>query len=173
VLVQYKADTIIISWAFDRHTKTNKVSGGATCLLTDCCFSLEVYIVIAHRNNSPWVDMMHHTDTLCVVYVGQKLTRWWWCLLCTGPTRWVAGLYSPSSLKQQSVSRHVAQPDTLFFVYVDQKLTRWWWCLLFTGPTRWVGGLYSPSSTKQTPSLSSELLTDIHNTQCVRVGRLV
>ena len=119
------------------------------CFVLDQHAELEVYIVLAHWNNSPWVDMLHHTDTLCVVYVGQKLTRWWWCLLCTGPTRWVGGLYSPSSLKQQSVSRHVAPPDTLFFMYVGQKLTRWWWCLLCTGPTRWVWSLYSPSSLKQ------------------------
>jgi hypothetical protein len=111
------------------------------CFVLDPHAEFEVYIVLAHWNNSPWVDMLHHTDTLCVVYVGQKLTRWWWCLLCTGPTRWVGGLYSPSSLKQQSVSRHVAPPGTLFFVYVDQKLTRSWWCLLCTGSTRWVWGL--------------------------------
>ena len=78
------------------------------CFVLDQHDELEVYIVLPHWNNSPWADMPHHTDTLCVVYVGQKLTRWWWCLLCTGPTRWVGGLYSPSSLKQQSVSRHAA-----------------------------------------------------------------
>jgi len=32
---------------------------------------------------------------------------WWWCQLCTKPTR-LAGFYSASSLKQQSVIRHVA-----------------------------------------------------------------
>ena len=78
------------------------------CFVLDQHDELEVYIVLAHWNNSPWVDMPHQTDTLSVVYVGQKLTRWWWCLLCTGPTRWVWGLYSPSSLKQHSVSRHAA-----------------------------------------------------------------
>ena len=109
---------------------------------------LEVYIVLAHWNNSSWVDMLHHRAPY-FFYVGQKLTRWWWCLLCTRSTRWVWGLYSPSSLKQQSVSRYVGPPGTLFFVYVGQKLTRSWWCLLCTGSTRWIWGLYSPSSMKQ------------------------
>ena len=48
------------------------------------------------------------------MHVDQKLTRSWWCRLCTGPICWVWGLYSPNSLKQQFVSRHVAPPGTLF-----------------------------------------------------------
>jgi hypothetical protein len=119
------------------------------CFLLDQHAEWEVYCVLAHWNISSWVDMLHHTGTLCVVYVGQKLTRSWWCLFCTGTTRWVWGLYSLSSLKQQSVSRYVGPPGTLFFVYVGQKLTRSWWCLLCTGSTRWIWGLYSPSSMKQ------------------------
>jgi hypothetical protein len=41
------------------------------CFLLDQHDELEVYIVLAHWNNSPWLDKPHHTDTLCVVYVGQ------------------------------------------------------------------------------------------------------
>jgi hypothetical protein len=209
-------------------------------------YELEVYIVLAHWNNSPWVDMPHQTDTLSVVYVGQKLTRWWWCLLCTWPTRWVWGLYSPSSLKQHSVSRHAAphghivccvcgskahemmMVSALYWTnfwptYTTRNVSLWCACLLtdccfselglYKPPTHRVGPVQSRhhhhlvsfwptyttrnvslwcgmsthgllfqwartiqtsnsarwSSTKQTPSLSSELLIHIHNTQCVCV----
>jgi hypothetical protein len=144
----------------------SSLDNDGVCFVLDQRAELEVCIVLAHWNNSPWVDMPHQKDTLRVVYVGQKLTRWWLCLLCTGPTRWVGGLYSPSSLKQQSVSRHAHHKDTLRVVYVGQKLTRWWWCLLCTGPTRWVGGLYSPSSLKQ-QSVSRHAAPHGHIVCCV------
>jgi hypothetical protein len=117
------------------------------CFVLDQHAEFEVYIVLAQWNNSPWVDMLDHRAPffLCMSDKSSQDHDG----VCSGSRRWAWGLYSPSSLKQQSVSRYVGPPGTLFFVHVDQTLTRWWWCLLCTGPIRWVWGLYSPSSLKQ------------------------
>jgi hypothetical protein len=58
---------------------------------------------------SEWLLFNVKWEILQIYHGENKLhsTIWWWCPLCTRPTKLV-GLYSASSPKQQSASRHVA-----------------------------------------------------------------
>jgi hypothetical protein len=63
-----------------------------------------------------WVNVVLKPTQIFFCFIIVKVIwfsmRWWWCVLCTRPTHLV-GSYSASSLKQQSVNRHVSPLKTL------------------------------------------------------------